>query len=184
MKKRISGVLFAVILFCFLAGIAWAVSISEQQQLSNFKASTLKGLSGVAVTVQVVRDRPETLSLLKEDKLKREVEFILQKAGIETLPPAPEVGLYVVLVKVASADADNLSCAVHVGTSLMQIVNLSRDTTIRTQCQTWPAVGQGRFGVVSIAIAKSMVERTAKEQAKEFADDYKAANPRPAANTP
>ena len=40
-------------------GWSWAISPSEKQQLDNFKVSTLKGLPGVAVSVKIVRDKPE-----------------------------------------------------------------------------------------------------------------------------
>jgi hypothetical protein len=162
-----------------LAGVVWAISPSEKQQLDNFKVSTLKGLRGVAVSVKIVRDKPETLSLLKESELQGEVEIALQNAGIEVLRPTPDVGLYVVLVNVAAVGQDGLNCAIHVQSSLLQIVQLSRDTTIRTEAQTWPALSQARFGVVSLAITKSTIVRTVKDQIKDFAEDYKAANPKP-----
>jgi hypothetical protein len=161
-----------------LAGIVLAVSPSEKQQLDNFKVSTMKGLRGVAVKVMIVRDGPGTLAFLKESALQKEVEFALQNAGLEIASPTPEVGLYVVLVKVTAASNDNLNFAMHVQSSLLQIVNLSRDTTIKTEAQTWPSFGQGRFGVISVAIAKSAIEKTVKEQAKDFTDDWKAANPK------
>jgi hypothetical protein len=159
-----------------LTCLTFALSPSEKQQLDNFKVSTLKGLRGVAVSVKIVRDDPDTLSLLKETQLAGIAEMTLQKAGIEILPPSPEVGLYVVLVNVASAGRDGANIAMHVQSSLMQIVNLSRDITIKTEAQTWPSFGQVRFSVVSIAIAKSAVERAVKDQALTFAADFKAAN--------
>ena len=161
-----------------LAGIVLAVSQSEKQQLDNFKVSTLKGLRGVAVKVIIVRDDPGTLAFLKESSLQQEVEFALQGAGLEVARPTPDVGLYVVLVKITAASNDNLNFAMHVQSSLLQIVNLSRDTTIKTEAQTWPSFGQGRFGAISVAIAKSTIEKTVKEQAKDFTDDWKAANPK------
>ena len=118
-----------------LAGIVLAVSQSEKQQLDNFKVSTLKGLRGVAVKVIIVRDDPGTLAFLKESSLQQEVEFALQGAGLEVARPTPDVGLYVVLVKVTAASNDNLNFAMHVQSSLLQIVNLSRDTTIKTEAQ-------------------------------------------------
>jgi len=154
------------------------ISPSEKQQLDNFKVSTLKGLRGVAVTVKVVRDKTDTLFLLKEADLQGEVELALQNAGIPVLPPSPDVGLYVVLAKVAAGGKDNLTCAMHVQSSLLQIVRLDRDPSIRTEVQTWPAFSQARFGIVSIAIAKSAVEQTVKDQVNDFANDYKTANPK------
>jgi hypothetical protein len=162
-----------------IACLAFAASPSEKQQLDNFKVSTLKGLRGIAVTVKIVRDSPETLALLKESDLQGQVEIALQNAGIEVLKPTSDVGLYVVLVNVASACQDGLTCAINVRSSLLQIVQLSRDSTIKTEAQTWPSVGHSRFGVVSIAIAKSMITKTVKDQVNDFADDYKAANPKP-----
>jgi hypothetical protein len=162
-----------------LAGIVLAVSPSEKQQLDNFKISTLKGLRSVAVKIIIVRDGPSTLAFLKESALQKEVEFALQSAGLEIASPTPEVGLYVVLVKLTAASNDNLNFAMHVQSSLLQIVNLSRDTTIKTEAQTWPSFGQGRFGVISVAIAKSSIEKTVKEQVKDFTDDWMAANPKP-----
>ncbi|MGD1043277.1 MAG: hypothetical protein ABR913_09515 [Sedimentisphaerales bacterium] len=161
-----------------LAGIVLAVSPSEKQQLDKFKVSTLKGLRGVAVKVIIVRDEPDTLPFLKETALQQEVEFALQSAGLEIARPTPEVGLYVVLVKVTAATNDNLNFAMHVQSSLLQIVNLSRETTIKTEAQTWPSFGQSRFGVTSVANAKSTIEKTVKDQAKDFTDDWKAANPK------
>jgi hypothetical protein len=161
-----------------LAGIVLAVSQSEKQQLDNFKVSTLKGLQSVAVKVIIVRDGPSTLPFLKETALQQEVEFALQGAGLEIARPTPDVGLYVVLVKITTASENNLNIALNVQSSLLQIVNLSRDTTIKTEAQTWPSLVQGRFGVDSIAIAKSTIEKAVKEQAKDFADDWKAANPK------
>jgi hypothetical protein len=147
--------------------------------LDNFKVSTLKGLPGVAVSVKIARDNNNTLSLLKESELQREVEIALQKAGVEVLRPTPDVGLYVVVVKVASVGKDGIECAVHIQSSLLQIVHLARDTTIKTEVQTWPAVSQARFGVVSLAIAQGMITQTVKDQVKDFAEDYKAANTKP-----
>ena len=161
-----------------LCATVWAISPSEKQQLSNFKVSTLKGLRGVAVKVMIVRDGPETLPFLKETELQKDVEFALQNAGLEIARPTPEVGLYVVLVKVTAATNDNLNFAINVQSSLLQIVNLSRDTTIKTESQTWPSFGQGRFGVISVAIAKSTIEKAVKEQVKDFVDDWKTANPK------
>ncbi len=161
-----------------LTGIVLAISPSEKQQLDNFKVSTLKGLRGVAVKVMIVRDDASMLPLLKEQTLQGEVEVALQSAGIEIARPTPEVGLYVVLVKVTAANNDKLNVAMHVQSSLLQIVNLSRDTTIKTEALTWPSFGQSRFGVVSVAIAKSTIEKTVKDQVKDFANDWKAANPK------
>jgi hypothetical protein len=177
--KRFSA-LCLVVVYCIaiLSASVWAISPSEKQQLGNFKVSTLKGLRGVAVKIMIVRDGPETLPFLKEAGLQKDVEFALQSAGLEIASPTPEVGLYVVLVKVTAATNDNLNFAMHVQSSLLQIVNLSRDTTIKTEAQTWPSFGQGRFGVVSVAIAKTAIEKAVKEQAKDFTDDWKTANPK------
>ena len=161
-----------------MAGIVLAVSLSERQQLDNFKVSTLKGLRGVAVKVIIVRDDTNTLPFLKEQNIQGEVELALQDAGLEIARPTPDAGLYVVLVKITTASADNLNIAMHVQSSLLQIVQLSRETTIKTEAQTWPSFGQYRFGVESVAIAKSTIEKAVKEQAKDFANDWKAANPK------
>ncbi len=170
--------------YCFiialmgLTGIVLAISPSEKQQLGNFKVSTLKGLRGVTVKVIIVRDDANMLPFLKEQTLQDEVEVALQNAGIEIARPTPEVGIYVELVKVTAVSNDNLNIAIHVQPSLLQIVNLSRDTTIKTEAQTWPSFGQSRFGVVSVAIAKSAIEKIVKEQVKDFINDWKAANPK------
>jgi hypothetical protein len=133
----------------------------------------------VTVKVLILRDDPSMLSLLKEQNLQGEIELALQNAGIEISPPKPEVGIYVVLVKITAASSDNLSIAMHVQQSLLQIVNLSRDTTIKTEAQTWPSFGQSKFGIVSVAIAKSTIEKAVKEQLRDFISDWKAANPKP-----
>jgi hypothetical protein len=177
MRKTLIGYCCITVLLG-LAGIALAVSQSEKQQLDNFKVSTLKGLRGVAIKVIIVRDGPDTLPFLKETALQQEVEFALQGAGLEIARPTHDAGLYVVLVKITTASADNLNIALHVQSSLLQIVNLSRETTIKTEAQTWPSFGQYRFGVESVAIAKSTIEKAVKEQAKDFANDWKAANPK------
>ena len=161
-----------------LTGIVLAISPSEKQQLDNFKVSTLKGLRGVAVKVMIVRDDANMLPFLKEQTLQGEVEVALQSAGIEIARPTPEVGLYVVLAKVTAASNDKLNIAMHVQSSLLQIVNLSRDMTIKTEALTWPSFGQSRFGVVSVAIAKSTIEKTVKDQVNDFTNDWKAANPK------
>jgi hypothetical protein len=167
--------------FCILllfTCMAFAISPSEKQQLDNFKVSTLKGLSGVAVSVKIVRDSPDTLPLLKETQLAGIAEAALEKADIEVLPPTAEVGLYIVFVNITSVGREGLNIAMNVQSSLLQIVNLSRDPAIKTESQTWPGVGQSRFGVVSIAIAKSAIERAVLNQATAFAVDFKAANPK------
>ena len=161
-----------------LTGIVLAISPSEKQQLDNFKVSTLKGLRGVAVKVMIVRDDATMLPFLKEQTLQGEVEIALQSAGIEIARPTPEVGLYVALVKVTAANNDKLNIAMHVQSSLLQIVSLSRDTTIKTETMTWPSFGQSRFGVVSVAIAKSTIEKTVKDQVADFTNDWRAANPK------
>ena len=56
----------------------------------------------------------------------------------------------------------------HVQSSLLQIVQLTRDPTIKTEAQTWPAISQARFGIAPITIAKSTIEKTVKEQADRF----------------
>jgi hypothetical protein len=162
-----------------LTGIVLAISPSEKQQLDNFKVSTLKGLRGVAVKVIILRDDASMLPLLKEQTLQDEVEVALQNAGIEIARPTAEMGIYVVLVKITAASGDNLNIAMNVRPSLLQIVNLSRDTTIKTEAQTWPSFEQSKFGIVSVAIAKSTIEKIVKEQVKNFVDDWKAANPKP-----
>jgi hypothetical protein len=161
-----------------LCATVWAISPSEKQQLTNFKVSTLKGLRGVAVKVIIMRDTPDMLPFLKEAGLQKDVEYALQNAGLEIASPTPEVGLYVVIVKVTAATNDNMNFAMHVQSSLLQIVNLSRDSTIRTESQTWPSFGQSRFGVVSVAIAKTTIEKAVKEQVRDFIDDWKTANPK------
>jgi hypothetical protein len=170
--------LIAVICIVSLCATVWAVSPSEKQQLNNFKVSTLKGLKGVAVKVMIVRDSPDVLPFLKEAGLQKDVEYALQNAGLEIASPTPDVGLYVVLVRVTPATVDNMNFAMNVQSSLLQIVNLSRDTTIKTESQTWPSFGQGRFGVLPVTNAKTTIEKTVKEQVKDFTDDWKAANPK------
>ena len=165
---------------CLISGgLVWAISPFEKQQLDNFKVSTLKGLPGVAVAVKIARDDPNTLRLLKEQDLQRDVEFTLQTAGIEVLRPTPDVGLYIVIVNVAMTDKEGLICAMHVQSSLMQIVNLARDPSIKTEAKTWPSVSQARFGIVPLNMAKRMITQSVKDQAAEFVEDYKAANPKP-----
>jgi hypothetical protein len=161
-----------------LCATVWAISPSEKQQLDNFKVSTLKGLRSVAVTVKIIRDNDKTLELLNEYALQKDVEFILRDAGIEITAPTPEAGIYVVIVKVAATGRDNMYFAMHIQSSLSQIVQLTRDQSIKTEAQTWPAISQARFGVAPITVAKSTVEKTAKEQAANFVDDWKAANPK------
>jgi hypothetical protein len=178
MKRFGVSCLIAVICIATLSAAVWAISPSEKQQLENFKVSTLKGLRGVAVRVIIVRDDASMLPFLNERTLQGEVELALQDAGIEIAKPTPEVGLYVVLVKVTAASNDQLNIAMHVQSSLLQIVNLSRDPTIKTEALTWPSVGQSRFGVVSVAIVKSTIEKTVKDQVSDFTNDWKAANPK------
>jgi hypothetical protein len=161
-----------------LTGIVLAVSPSEKQQLDNFKVSTLKGLRKVAVKVVIVRDDASMLPFLKEQALQGEVELALQNADIEITRPASEVGIYIVLVKITAASNDNLNIAMHVQSSLLQIVSLSRDTTIKTETMTWPSFGKSGFGVASVAIAKSTIEKIVKEQARDFTNDWRAANPK------
>jgi hypothetical protein len=55
---------------------------------------------------------------------------------------------------------------------------LTRDPNIKTEAQTWPAISQARFGIAPITIAKSTIEKTVKDQAANFVDDWKAANPK------
>jgi hypothetical protein len=160
---------------------AFAVSPSEKQQVDNFKASTLKGLHSAAVTVKIIRDNDKTLELLNEVVLQKEAEFVLRNAGIDITGPTPDAGLYVIIVKVAATGRDNMYFAMHVQSSLSQIVELARDPNIKTEAQTWPAIGQARFGVAPLTVAKSTVEKTVKDQAQNFVDDWKAANPKPSA---
>jgi hypothetical protein len=181
-KLPINHWLITVSLFC-IAGMVLAISPSEKHQLDNFKVSTLKGLSGVAVSVKIVRDQETTLPLLKESDLQGEVEIALQSAGVEVLRPASDVGLYVVLVKVFSAGKDDMNCAFHIQSLLLQTVALERNPSIKMDAQTWPLTSHARFGVVSLAITKSMITRTVKDQAKEFGEDYKAANTKTAGDT-
>lgn len=162
-----------------LAAAVCAVSPSEKQQVDNFKVSTLKGLHSAAVTVKIIRGNEETLKLLNEVVIQKEVEFILRNAGIEISGPTPEAGLYLVVVKVTATGRDNMYFAMHVQSSLSQIVQLTRDPNIKTEAQTWPAISQARFGVAPITVAKSTVEKTVKDQAENFVEDWKAANPKP-----
>jgi hypothetical protein len=177
MRRLIIGALLITILLCPFIQVD-AITPPERKQLADFKVSTLKGLSGVAVTVKIARDNDQTLSLLKESDLQYEVEFALQKEGIEILRPTPDVGLYVVIVKVAGGGPDNTNLAINIQSSVLQIVHLSRDSSIKTEAQTWPSPGQSRFGLISVAMGKSVIMRTVKDQAKEFAEDYFAANPK------
>lgn len=164
---------------CLISGgLVWAISPFEKQQLDNFKVSTLKGLPGVAVAAKIARDDPNTLRLLKEQDLQRDVEFTLQTAGIEVLQPTPDVGLYIVIVNVTMTDKEGLICAMHVQSSLMQIVNLARDPSIKTEAKTWPSVSQASFGVLPLNLAKRIITQAVKDQAKDFASDYLAANPK------
>ncbi|GEM_PF-1345115 len=172
MKKSI----LIALLIISLCTAVWAISPSEKQQINNFKVSTLKGLQGVAIKVMIMRDNPQALPFLKENTLQQDVQLAMERAGLEVAAPTPDVGLYVVLVKVTAATPDNLNFAFNVQSSLLQIVNLSRDSNIRTEAQTWPSFVQGRFGVVSIAVTKSTIERTVKEQAAQFIEDWKSAN--------
>jgi hypothetical protein len=183
MKKHLMFGFAVIACVVALSAAVWAISPSEKQQLDNFKVSTLKGLPGVAVTVKIARDKENTLSLVKETDLQREVEIAFKKAGVEVLPPTADVGLYVVLVKVASAGKDGMECAVHTQSSLLQIVSLSRDSSIKTEAQTWPAFSQARFGVVSTMAAPGMIKQGVKDQANNFAEDYFAANPKTTSDT-
>jgi len=170
---------FAILCAGLLTASVWGVSPWEKRQIDNFGVSSLKGLEAVAVDVKIARDRPETLSLLSRRRLLGEVEMALQGGGMKISRPMRGVGLYIVVVKAATPGRrDDLTCAIHVQSSLLQVVHLSRDTTIRTRSQTWPSVGHGRFGVVSLGLAKGLIERTVKDQVREFIADWKAANPR------
>lgn len=182
MSKLPVNRLFIAACIIFPAVLVWAISPFEKQQMENFKVSTLKDLSGVAVAVKIARDDPNTLGLLKEQDLQRDVEFALQTAGIEVLRPTPDVGLYVVIVRVSMTGRDGPACAIHVQSSLMQFVNLSRDPSIRTEAKTWPAVSEATFGVVSLSMVKRVITKSVKDQAEQFVEDYKAANPKTKTN--
>jgi hypothetical protein len=172
MKKLLLIVTCLGLIACYV----FAVSTSEKYQLDNFKVSTLKGLSGVALTIKIVRDNPQTLELLKEVDLQRDIEFALQKGGVQILRPTSEVGLYVVIIKVSGGGPDALNLAIDVQSTLRQFVYLQRDSNIKTEAQTWPATGQSRFGLVSIAQAQAMITKSVNDQAASFAEDFKAAN--------
>ncbi len=176
MKKHRIFEISAISCIGLLTTVVLAISPFEKQQLENFKVSTLKDLPGVAVALKISRDDPNTLGLLKEQDLKRDVEFALQTAGIEILQPTPDVGLYVVIVRVAMTGKEGMACAIYVQSSLMQIVSLARDPSIRTEAKTWPAVSEATFGVVPLSMAKRVITQSVKDQAEEFVEDYKAAN--------
>ena len=176
MKKQI---VLAVLAVSLMTGMILAVSPSEKYQLDTFKTSTLKGLSGVALTVKIVRDYPSTLETLKETDLQRDIEFALQKGGVPLLRPTPEVGIYVVIVKISGGGPDALNIAIDVQSSLRQIVTLLRDSNIKTEVQTWPSTGQSRFGLIAIDKAQALITKSVNDQAVSFAEDFKAANPKP-----
>jgi len=161
-----------------ITGIVLAISPSEKQQVDNFKFSTLKDLRGVAIKVVIMRDDENMLPFLKEQTLQGIAEAVLQNAGIELAKPTADIGIYAVVVKVTAASEDHLNIALNVQSSLLQIVTLSRDTTIKSEVQTWPSFAQSRFGAVSVATAKSTIERAVKDQANDFVNDWKTANPK------
>ena len=120
----------------------------------------------MAVTVKIIRGNDETLKLLNEVVIQKDVEFILRDAGLKITAPTPEAGLYVVIVKVAATGRDNMYFAMHVQSSLSQIVQLTRDPNIKTEAQTWPAISQARFGVAPITSPKAQSKKPSKSRQK------------------
>jgi hypothetical protein len=137
---------------------------------------SLKGLTDVHVTVEVISKEAEAAGLKKAD-LKAQTEKAVKAAGLRVLAAnerargTPAVYLSVIVFP-ASKQRDDLF-VYSIDLSLLQEVRLSRSPGIRVQSATWrPA---GAIGTIPKAELPKLKE-TVSGYLQKFTADFRAAN--------
>lgn len=159
-------------LLWLVCGLTFAVTRTPAQTVP-----TLVGLRGVEVRVAIKwGDMPP--GVVSEASLQAEIELELRRVGIPVLsreessrtPERPVLVLDLVCV----TDSTGSSCAYML--ALIQRVKLERDNTIAQQAMTWT----NDVGVVTVGRdgGGGFIREKVREQVRQFANDFLAANPR------
>ncbi len=188
MKAKKYWILAISVVCCvtLLSASLLAISIPEELQIKEHGISTLSGLRGICVhinlSVLIANEDAgnHRLPFLTRDDLHTQVEIALRKAGIKVISSyrGPDDGFFVVVVRAMKESKDGPLYALKIQSALSQRVALLRNRKIKTIAATWPYTRTCMFGMTS----SLMVERTIKDivarQVNEFINDYLAANPK------
>lgn len=142
--------------------------------LTEYTRETLRGLRGVVVVVESVKDDAQTDGL-KINELQTDVEMKLAQCGIRVLPheewraTAGRPWLYISVNTMKYLAAYFFS----VDVQLKQDVSLPRYPSIITSSATWEI---GSIGFVGIAEFPAKIRESVKSHVESFISDYVTVN--------
>jgi len=135
--------------------------------------ATLKGISGVLITIRDVKLRAQKFGL-HESNLQTDAEIKLRLAGIKVLTETEwfkKKGMPYIDITVHIIDPSNTSCSYLVSVKLIQNVRLERDPSIHSDAVTWIVSNSG-------VGTKEDVRSAIKDLVDKFINAYLSSNPR------
>lgn len=159
-----------------IASIALLLSLAPISKALDDGSESLRGLSGVSVTVEALSPATEEAGLTKADVLT-DVELKLRLAGIPVLnekqwieaPGAPYLYLAVTV-----SNRSNGLWAFSISVELMQRVVLERRPESGLFASTWSTDYVGSVGSTNIRSVRENI----KDQIDKFINAYLAVNPK------
>lgn len=171
-KKRATTIVLCLWSAWVSVGFAQLPEDSTQEELAR---ETLRGLAGVAVTIEDIAPEAERDGLT-ESQLQADVESRLRQAGIHVLtederlhtPGHPTLSVHVGTFKMG----DVYSLCIEV--TLKQVVMLKRNPHIESLVETWATRGVGTGGAFQLqGVRKGVIMKVG-----EFITAYRSVNPK------
>jgi len=170
----------ASVCYCvfFITLLTYGISREEKAQIETYSRSTLQGLSGVRVKVNLSYREDLEENLIKEQTLQKIAEMQLRKAGVMVLDSVQNGNSGILLITITVDSLEN-SPYYLVGASagFHQLVTLTRDPEILTYATTWPLMPSPRTYAYRQKTCKIKIPEILNAHIQRFSTDYLAANP-------
>ena len=180
--QALARTLICLILLSALFAPGVALAQSNDDQLQQLEARPLKGITTIYCMVNVGKDA--TNAGISADDLKTKIELRLREAGITVTDKIMETAtvngaqvqiatpaLMLDVDTITNSDAIIFDITLH----LVESVQLERDPTIKTDCDTWST---GQFGGSSPDHLPP-ISRDVDKDMDQFLNDYLSVNPKP-----
>jgi hypothetical protein len=155
-----------------LCGLLWLGSSAWAQASYVNEQGSLKGLPGVGVLVEAMKDN--TRGAVTKESVQTDVELRLRQLGIKVFPTWDQnsATLYVNVNLVRNSTVPLSGFSVEV--AVQQMVRLDRAPTVRMVATTWHTGSAGSVGAETVGQIRQIVINLVDR----FANDFLAANPK------
>jgi len=162
----------------FLSVGLFATSVDEKMQIERFGESTLAGLKGVCIRVNLLKREGVSLPVVNESTLQKDIELELRRVGLSVLADANDFDAGTFVATITVDKVKGLPMYLIGGTyGVYQYTALLRQPHVVTYNPTWPVIHAPISYCAGIDVAEDLINDVVADKARSFANDYLAANP-------